>query len=69
MAWARRTSFVRVGWPTRFLTENQVQVMVFHGIVLVLTGLDLLDGLRDLTGGKSTQEDQCENGKGMSCTF
>ena len=69
MAWARRTSGIGIGWSTRFLTENQVQVMVFHGMVLVLTGLDLLGGLRDPTGGERTQEDQCENGKGRSCAF
>jgi hypothetical protein len=62
MAWSRGTLFVRISRPTRFLAEHQVQVMVFPGMVLVLTGLDLLVRFRELTGGESTQEDHCEQG-------
>jgi len=69
MTWARRTFLVGVGRPTCFLTENEVQVVVFPRHVLMLTGLDLLGGLSDLTGGKSTRKDQCKQGKNRSKVF
>ena len=50
MAWTHGAFFIRIGRRALFLTQHQVQMMVFAltVFVLVLTGLSLLGRLRHL---------------------